>query len=105
MDSEPKNVTILVVTGILGVGGDPICAPLNLRIGSWHLGPLLAKCKTPGQIIATSTEVTPNGGLVSLVRSSPQNPLNSGLGIIVICPEKPIGSMYGIKMNAKKVWF
>ena len=37
-----------------------------------------------GQIIATSAEVTPNGGLV---RESPQNPLNSGLGIIVICPD------------------
>ena len=36
-----------------------------------------------GQIITTSAEVTPNGGLV---RESPQNPLNSGLGIIVICP-------------------
>ena len=36
------------------------------------------------QIIATSAEVTPNGGLV---RDSPQNPLNSGLGIIVICPD------------------
>ena len=34
--------------------------------------------------IATSAEVTPNGGLV---RESPQNPLNSGLGIILICPE------------------
>ena len=29
-------------------------------------------------------EVTPNGGLV---RESSQNPLNSGLGIIVICPD------------------
>ena len=38
----------------------------------------------PGQFIATSAEVTPNG---SLVRESPQNPLNSGLGIIVICPD------------------
>ena len=37
-----------------------------------------------GQIIATSAEVTPNGGLV---RESPQNPLNSGLGIIIICPD------------------
>ena len=37
-----------------------------------------------GQIIATSAEVTLNGGLV---RESPQNPLNSGLGNIVICPE------------------
>ena len=38
-----------------------------------------------GQIIATSAEVTPNGGVV---RESSQNPLNSGLGIIVICPDK-----------------
>ena len=38
-----------------------------------------------GQIIATSVEVTPNGGFV---RQSPQNALNSGLGIIVICPHK-----------------
>ena len=36
-----------------------------------------------GQIIATSAEVTPNGGLV---RESPQNALNSGLGTVVICP-------------------
>ena len=34
-----------------------------------------------GQIIATSAEVTPNG---SLARDSPNNALNSGLGIIVI---------------------
>ena len=38
----------------------------------------------PGQIIATSAEVTPKG---SLVGESSQNRLNSGLGIIVICPE------------------
>ena len=38
-----------------------------------------------GQIIATSAEVTLNGGLVRV--PSPQNPLNSGLGIIVICPD------------------
>ena len=38
-----------------------------------------------GQIIATSAEVTPNGGLV---RKSNQNPLNSGLGMIVICPDE-----------------
>ena len=45
----------------------------------------LQKSSCPsGQIIATSAEVTPNGGLV---RESPQNPLNSGLGIIVICPD------------------
>ncbi len=36
-----------------------------------------------GQIIATSAEVTLDGGLV---REYPPNPLNSGLGIIVICP-------------------
>ena len=36
-----------------------------------------------GQIIATSAEVTLNGGLV---RESLSNALNSGLGIIVICP-------------------
>ena len=34
--------------------------------------------------IVTSPEVTPNGGLVW---ESPQNALNSGLGIMVICPE------------------
>ena len=37
-----------------------------------------------GQIITTSAEVTPNGGVV---RESPQNPLKSGLGIILICPD------------------
>ena len=37
-----------------------------------------------GQIITTSAEVTLNGGLI---RELPQNPLNSGLGIIVICPD------------------
>ena len=44
-----------------------------------------------GQIITTSAEVTLNGGLV---RELPQNPLNSGLGIILICPDsrlKPVG--------------
>ena len=35
-------------------------------------------------ILATSAEVTPNGGLV---RESPHNPLNSGSGIIVTCPD------------------
>jgi len=57
------------------------------------------------QIIATSAEVTPNGGLVREsppnvhrpVRESPQNYLNSGLGIIIVicqvmylipCPQK-----------------
>ena len=36
-----------------------------------------------GQIITTSADVTLNGGLI---RELPQNPLNSGLGIILICP-------------------
>ena len=40
--------------------------------------------KLSGQIITTSAEVTLNGGLI---RELPQNPLNSGLGIIPICPE------------------
>ena len=40
--------------------------------------------KLSGQIITTSAEVTLNGGLI---RELPQNPLNSGLGIILICPE------------------
>ena len=39
-----------------------------------------------GQIITTSAEVTLNGGLI---RELPQNPLNSGLGIILICPDNP----------------
>ena len=38
-----------------------------------------------GQIITTSAEVTLNGGLI---RELPQNPLNSGLGIILICPDR-----------------
>ena len=41
----------------------------------WHVA---------GQIITTSAEVTLNGGLI---RELPQNPLNSGLGIILICPD------------------
>ena len=44
---------------------------------------LLSSTIGSGQI-TTSAEVTPNGGLV---RESPQYPLNSGLGIIVICPD------------------
>ena len=36
-----------------------------------------------GQIITTSAEVTLNGGLI---RELPQNPFNSGLGTILICP-------------------
>ena len=37
-----------------------------------------------GQIITTSADVTLNGGLI---RELPQNPLNSGLGNILICPD------------------
>ena len=37
-----------------------------------------------GQVITTSADVTLNGGLI---RELPQNPLNSGLGIILICPD------------------
>ena len=43
--------------------------------------------KSSGQIITTSAEVTLNGGLI---RELPPNPLNSGLGIILICPESYI---------------
>lgn len=41
----------------------------------------------PEQIIATSVEVTPNGGLL---REVSPNPLNSGFGI-VICPDFATG--------------
>ena len=44
-----------------------------------------------GQIIATSAEVTLNCGLV---RESPQNLLNSGLGIILICPDVMLNVEY-----------
>ena len=37
-----------------------------------------------GQIITTSAEVTLTGGLLG---ESSQNTLNSGLGIILICPD------------------
>ncbi len=42
-----------------------------------------------GQIITTSAEVTLNGGLI---RELPQNPPNSGLGIILICPDDGVSS-------------
>ncbi len=51
------------------------------KLTSWLCQPLW---KISGQIITTSAEVTLNCGLV---RESPPNPLNSGLGIILICPE------------------
>ena len=45
---------------------------------------VLVELYSSGQIITTSAEVTLNGGLI---RELPQNPLNSGLGIILICPD------------------
>ena len=44
-----------------------------------------------GQIITTSAEVTLNGGLI---RELPPNPLNSGLGIILILPRYIISSTF-----------
>ena len=49
----------------------------------WVIG-LKNLVQISGQIITTSAEVTLDGGLV---RESHQYPLNSGLGIILICPE------------------
>ena len=40
----------------------------------------------------TSAEVTPNGG--DLVRESHQNAVNSGVGIIVICPDISMDSPF-----------
>ena len=61
---------------------------LNVWYIYLHVPSKLTKCRykyhTSGQIITTSAEVTLNCGLV---RESPQNPLNSGLGIIRICPD------------------
>ena len=48
-----------------------------------------------GQFIATSAEVTLNGGLV---RKCPPNPLNSGLGIILICPDLRLSSNQRLKI-------
>ena len=53
-----------------------------------------------GQIIATSAEVTPNDGLIGIV---PQNTLNSGLGILVICPDYP-GLIGIVKHQLKGLW-
>ena len=54
------------------------------------------KINQSGQIITTSAEVTLNGGLV---RELPQNPLNSGLGIILICPDKSIDKLQDISLK------
>ena len=61
----------------------------------------LFQWKTSGQIITTSAEVTPNGGLV---RESPPNPLNSGLGIIVICPETSSSLQRSREGNSESRW-
>ncbi len=42
-----------------------------------------------------------NGGLV---RESPPNPLNSGLGIIVICPDWCISRIDFTNFPEKKIW-
>ena len=61
------------------------CESYMLQIsGVFFVGKTASAWILSGQIIATSAEVTPNGGLV---REYPPNPLNSGLGIIVICPD------------------
>ncbi len=57
---------------------------MRLHAGSWCQIHPTPQAIGPEQIITTSAEVTLNGGLV---RESPQNPLNSGLGIILMCPE------------------
>ena len=65
------------------------------RLDSWSVGFSLLDdmLESSGQIITTSAEVTLNGGLI---RELPQNPLNSGLGIILICPES-------CKVECKKI--
>ena len=76
--------------GCLNPGNNHLKMYLLLKIVIFHCHARFRGCilviyiYISGQIIPTSAEVTPNGGLV---RESPQNPLNSGLGIIVICPD------------------
>ena len=71
--------------------------PNTKREEVWRGGPPTTYTHTihvSGQFMTTSAEVTLNGGLVRdstravscTVRESLQNPLNSGLGIILICP-------------------
>ena len=50
---------------------------------------------TSGQILTTSAEVTLNGGLVM---ESPLNPLNSGLGIILICPDLSLDHSWNLSI-------
>ena len=55
-----------------------------------------------GQIITTSAEVTLNGGLR---RELPQNPLNSGLGIILICPDLGVEPKIGVFLGPPNHFF
>ena len=74
----------------LDVVGGQNKTPENVRgLGEPKNHPIEKEKHLSGQIIATSAEVTPKG---SLVGESSQNWLNSGLGIIVICPEESIQS-------------
>ena len=72
------------------------CEVVEFFLSKNGLGEIFPKMDGSGQIIATSAEVTLNCGLV---RESPQNPLNSGLGIILICPEWFISWKNPIKMD------
>ena len=56
----------------------------QLRVDWGDVGKKSTDIHNSWQIITTSAEVTLNGGLV---RESLPNPLNSGLGIVLICPD------------------
>ena len=83
----PGWLVVMVVDGwevinFNSVFGGKVECKNNLKLEVWehrqeyiHLS---------GQIITTSAEVTLNGGLA---RESPQNLLNSGLAITLICPD------------------
>ena len=68
--------TVMAISAMVGFTYDNGC--LRRREGPWQTA------HGSGQIITTSADVTLNGGLI---RELPQNPLNSGLGIILICPD------------------
>ena len=84
-----------ILAAIFGVNGRHFSTfgqtpPQLNSFGKWHLS---------GQIITTSAEVTLNGGLI---RELPQNPLNSGLGIILICPDlSPTFFFWNMEMTPK----
>ncbi len=75
----------------------PIMTPLLGVETMSQIAEIISALHWSGQIIATSAEVTPNGGLV---RESRKNALNSGLGIIVICPGWWIVMKHGFKRKA-----